>query len=103
MTEWATALLIIGSGRGLSGSAGETGLRSRLKSPRVPRELMRDELIDSIVHTRTREHRVMPGLVATSDWSERRAIKIDCDKVYPGIILGTGDTIRNVDYLKGIG
>ena len=51
--------LIIGSGRG------ETGFRSRLKSPSVSRERTRDELIDSIVHTRTREHRVMPGFVAT--------------------------------------
>ena len=97
------SILIIGSGRGLSRSAGETGLRSRLKSPSVPRELMRDELIDSIVHTRTREHRVMPGFVATNDWSERGAIKIDCDKVYPSIILGNGDTIKNVGYFKGIG
>ena len=33
----------------------------RLKSPSIPRERTRDELIDSIVHTRTREHRAMPG------------------------------------------
>merc|ERR1711970_1493221 len=32
----------------------------RLKSPSIPRERTRDELIDSIVHTRTREHRAMP-------------------------------------------
>ena len=29
----------------------------RLKSPSIPKERTRDELIDSIVHTRTREHR----------------------------------------------
>ena len=33
----------------------------RMKSPSIPRERTRDELIDSIVHTRTREHRAMPG------------------------------------------
>merc|ERR1712222_111705 len=37
----------------------------RLKSPSIPRERTRDELIDSIVHTRTREHRAMPGFKST--------------------------------------
>ena len=39
----------------------------RLKSPSIPRERTRDELIDSIVHTRTREHRAMPGEVDDHD------------------------------------
>ena len=77
---------------------------ARHKSPSVGRvERTRDELIDSIIHTRTAENRVMPGMVSTTDWNERRAIRIDCDRVYPGVILGNGDTIKNVDYLRGIG
>lgn len=45
----------------------------------------------------------MPGFRDASDWEERRKMRIDCDKVYDGIILGNGDTIKNVDYLRGIG
>jgi len=75
----------------------------RLRSPSRPRETTRDELIDSIVHTRTREHRPLPGFKSASDYDERRYIRIDCDKVYDGIILGNGDTICNMNYLKGIG
>ena len=51
------------------------------RSPSVAKERTRDELIDSIVHTRTREHRVMPGFHAASDWEERKSMDIDCDKV----------------------
>jgi len=73
------------------------------RSPSVAKERTRDELIDSIVHTRTREHRVMPGFHDATDWEERKASGIDCDKVYPGIILGNGETIQNVEYLRKIG
>merc|ERR1712126_332782 len=80
-----------------------TSRHTRLKSPSIPRERTRDELIDSIVHTRTREHRPLPGFKSASDYDERRHLRIDCDKVYDGIILGNGDTICNINYLKGIG
>merc|ERR1712066_56860 len=75
----------------------------RLRSPSIPRETARDELIDSIVHTRTREHRPLPGFKSASDYDERRHLRIDCDKVHEGIIIGNGDTICNMNYLKGIG
>jgi len=75
----------------------------RLKSPSIPRERTRDELIDSIVHTRTKEHRVMPGFRSSSDYHDRREMRVDCDKVRPGIIIGNGETICNIEYLKGIG
>jgi len=75
----------------------------RLKSPSIPRERTRDELIDSIIHTRTKEHRVMPGFRSTSDFDERRNLRVDCDKVFEGIIIGNGETICNLDYLKGVG
>merc|ERR1712215_59787 len=75
----------------------------RLKSPSIPRERTRDELIDSIVHTRTREHRAMPGFKSATDYDERRTMRVDCDKVFNGIIIGNGDTICNINYLKSIG
>ena len=56
-------------------------LRVGRRSPSVAKERTRDELIDSIVHTRTREHRVMPGFHNASDWEERKVMGIDCDKV----------------------
>jgi len=45
----------------------------------------------------------MPGFKATSDFDERRDIRIDCDKVYNGIILANGETIQDMNYLKSIG
>merc|ERR1712012_1098756 len=42
------------------GQDDEENRNTRLKSPSIPRETTRDELIDSIVHTRTREHRPLP-------------------------------------------
>jgi len=75
----------------------------RLKSPSLPKETTRDQLIDSIVHTRTKEHRVMPGFKASTDYDERRALRVDCDKVYNGIILANGDTIQDINYLKSVG
>ncbi|XP_023336889.1 dual specificity protein phosphatase 3 [Eurytemora carolleeae] len=75
----------------------------RLKSPSIPKERTRDELIDSIVHTRTREHRVMPGFRSSTDYDERKSMRVDCDKVFNGIIIGNGETILNIDYLLGIG
>ena len=111
-----TSSLVIGTGRGLSGSKGgrmeesssrlgvnELNRNIRLKSPSIGKERTRDDLIDSIVYTRTREHRAMPGFRDASDWEERRKMRIDCDKVYDGIILGNGDTIKNVEYLRSIG
>jgi len=75
----------------------------RLKSPSIPRERTRDELIDSIVHTRTREHRAMPGFKSATDSDERRSLRVDCDKVFNGIIIGNGETICNITYLKNVG
>ena len=36
------------------------------RSPSVAKERTRDDLIDSIIHTRTKEHRVMPGFLTAS-------------------------------------
>ena len=73
------------------------------RAPPAYKTATRDDLIDSIMHTRTNEHRVMPGFRTATTWEERRGVNVDCDKVYPGIYLANGETIQNVDYLKSIG
>jgi len=35
--------------------------------------------------------------------SDRYALGIDCDEVYPGILIGDEGTARNLEYLQGIG
>lgn len=50
-----------------------------------------------------REKRMMPGLPVYRDYSERLRLGLDCDEVYPGIIIGTGETVKNFKYLQKIG
>jgi len=47
------------------------------------------------------ERRMMPGMPVYRDGPERMRLKsgIDCDEVYPGIIIGTGPTVKNLKYL----
>jgi len=45
----------------------------------------------------------MPGMKSSTDYDERRFLKVDCDKVFNGIIIGNGETICNISYLKSIG
>jgi len=45
----------------------------------------------------------MPGFRSSSDFGERQSMRVDCDRVFDGIIIGNGETILNIDYLKGIG
>lgn len=79
-------------------SAHHASSRLVRRSPSVAKERTRDELIDSIVHTRTREHRVMPGFHAASDWDERKAMGIDCDKVRRKIQLCVSSPFIYNDY-----
>merc|ERR1711953_82236 len=50
-----------------------------------------------------RDKRMMPGLPVYRDYSERLRLGLDCDEVYPGIIIGTGETVKNLKYLQSIG
>jgi len=45
----------------------------------------------------------MPGFKSATDFDERRSLRVDCDKVFNGIIIGNGETICNITYLKNIG
>jgi len=47
--------------------------------------------------------RMMPGIPVFKDYSERLRMGVDCDEVYPGIIIGTGETVKNFKYLQKIG
>lgn len=50
-----------------------------------------------------KEKRMMPGLPVYRDYSQRLRLGLDCDEVYPGIIIGTAETVKNIQYLQGIG
>eukprot|EP00093_Oithona_nana_P001504 01504.XXX_4838_2476_1 [CDS] Oithona nana genome sequencing. len=47
--------------------------------------------------------RFMPGVGRAKNYSERLRMGKDCDEVYPGIIIGTGETAKNMKYLLDIG
>lgn len=50
-----------------------------------------------------KEKRMMPGLPVYRDYSQRLRLGLDCDEVYPGIIIGTAETVKNIQYLQNIG
>jgi len=45
----------------------------------------------------------MPGVPRKMDHTQRIRAKKDCDEVFPGIIVGSGDSIKNVGYLLDLG
>nr|ACO11220.1 Dual specificity protein phosphatase 3 [Caligus rogercresseyi] len=49
------------------------------------------------------EKRLMPGYPSLRNYGDRLKIGIDCDEVYPGIVIGDGLTAKNMDYLNKIG
>jgi protein-tyrosine phosphatase len=49
------------------------------------------------------ERRIMPGVPSYKDAGERMRLGMDCDEVYPGVIIGTGQTVKNLKYLVKLG
>jgi len=47
--------------------------------------------------------RFMPGVPRKLDFEGRVKKRIDCDEVFPGIIIGNCDTTKNLDYLLDLG
>jgi len=47
--------------------------------------------------------RLMPGQGTYRSYEQRLTQGLDCDEVYPGIIIGTGETVKNMKYLQKIG
>ncbi|TRY67351.1 hypothetical protein TCAL_12462 [Tigriopus californicus] len=49
------------------------------------------------------DSREVPGYEYYLNQAERAREGVDCDEIFPGIILGNGATLKRVDYLKKIG
>lgn len=47
--------------------------------------------------------RTMPGVPKKLDHMGRMKIRKDCDEVFPGILIGTGDCIKDLDYMLDLG
>merc|ERR1712106_600437 len=69
------------------------GERKRLESDVCGKDLQR------ALWTDPPAVRLMPGVHRKLDIIGRTKIKKDCDEVYPGIILGTGDSIKDLEYM----
>ncbi len=46
---------------------------------------------------------MMPGIPRYTTESQRMRGAVDCDEVFPGIIVGTGRSAKNMDYLNRLG
>eukprot|EP00088_Acartia_fossae_P019420 TRINITY_DN21344_c0_g1_i1.p1 TRINITY_DN21344_c0_g1~~TRINITY_DN21344_c0_g1_i1.p1 ORF type:complete len:215 (-),score=46.44 TRINITY_DN21344_c0_g1_i1:230-874(-) len=73
------------------------GERERLENKLTGRDLQRALWVGP------EPSRFMPGVPRKMNASERIRMKRDCDEVFPGIIIGSGDSIKNMDYLLDIG
>ena len=49
------------------------------------------------------QRRMMPGVPVYKDYSQRLRCGMDCDEVFPGIIIGDGPTAKNMAYLNKLG
>merc|ERR1712083_942030 len=47
--------------------------------------------------------RIMPGIPRKLDYQGRMKYKKDCDEIFPQIMIGTGDCIKDLDYLLDLG
>jgi len=74
-----------------------TGERARLENKLSGRDLQR------ALWTGPEPSRFMPGVPRKMDSRERLRMKRDCDEVFPGIIIGSGDSIKKIDYLLDLG
>jgi len=73
------------------------GERDRLENRITGRELQK------ALWTDPPAVRMMPGVHRKLDYNGRIRIKKDCDEVFPGIIVGNGDAVKNIDYLLDLG
>ena len=66
------------------------------------RKTKAEELAVAYMTVYTPEERMVPGFEAPMNSSERVKEGVDCDEVFPRIVLGNGATLRKTDYLKSI-
>jgi protein-tyrosine phosphatase len=73
------------------------GERKRLEGDISGKELQR------ALWTDPPASRCMPGVPRYLDSTERLKIRKDCDEVFPGIILGSGSSIKDMNYMLDLG
>merc|ERR1711892_583756 len=73
------------------------GERKRLEGDITGKELAR------ALYTGPPAVRLMPGIPRKMDYQGRIKIRKDCDEVFPQIMVGTGDCIKDLDYLLDLG
>eukprot|EP00091_Calanus_sinicus_P017790 TRINITY_DN385_c0_g1_i1.p2 TRINITY_DN385_c0_g1~~TRINITY_DN385_c0_g1_i1.p2 ORF type:complete len:127 (-),score=39.63 TRINITY_DN385_c0_g1_i1:245-625(-) len=73
------------------------GERKRLEGDISGRELQR------ALWTDPPKVRIMPGVPRKLDYQGRMKIRKDCDEVFPQIMVGTGDCIKDLDFLLDLG
>ena len=61
------------------------------------------ELLNGYLLVSTPDIRAVPGFSAAMTQHERVREGVDCDEVFPGIVLGNGATLRKKEYLRRIG
>lgn len=62
------------------------------------------KLLTHTLYTTKTIHRPLPGYESQSvDLHERLSIGVDCDEVYPNILIGDAGAAKNISYLKKIG
>jgi len=69
------------------------GERSRLEGNITAKELQR------ALWTDPPAVRIMPGIPRKLDAKGRQSLRKDCDEVFPQIIIGTGDCIKDLDFM----
>jgi len=89
-------------------SAGLAGLRYDISCIDPPIRTSRErkeaaQEVSKYLNVLTPDERVMPGFKGKLAKWDRHKHGVDCDEVYPGIVLGNGATVKKKDYLKSIG
>eukprot|EP00092_Neocalanus_flemingeri_P040871 GFUD01044493.1.p1 GENE.GFUD01044493.1~~GFUD01044493.1.p1 ORF type:complete len:524 (+),score=169.43 GFUD01044493.1:52-1572(+) len=89
-------------------SAAAEGLRYDIAFIAPPIRTSRDRKeaaheVSKYLNVLTPEEREMPGFEGKLGKWERHRHGVDCDEVFPGIVLGNGATVKKKEYLKSIG
>merc|ERR1711942_546187 len=73
------------------------GERRRLEADISGKELQR------ALWTDPPKVRIMPGIPRKLDYQGRQKLRKDCDEVFPQIMIGTGDCIKDLDFMLDLG
>ena len=67
------------------------------------RKIRSDRAMTGYLMVVTPDRRNVPGFIEPLNVGERMRNGVDCDEVFPNIILGNGATLKRKEYLKSIG